>query len=266
MKRIVHLSLESAASNSTREVTVLGETFQIVRLGTDQNSSLLEDLVREYDGKVDCIAISGFPTPITLDGQEHTHATLKKIQSIAVHSPCVDGHHLRDLLGNWSLRSQIRKDGEFLKDRKIGFFCGTVQKNMLEAYRDTGAKLLFADPYFLLRAPILIKGEKALHFFLSRAIHALTKRPMSLFRKREFKEADFYRNALLRDFLSCDAYVFNSSQLSYFSADFLSGKVTDFGHGHSGTKSRPPCPGRSENHLLHTRLRRPRAGLRVHPN
>ena len=225
MKRIIHLSLESASLNSTREIEILGETFQITRMGTDQNLELLIELIHEYDGRVDAFAISGFPTTINVAGKEFVHDHLKKVHSASKTTPIVDGQHLRDLFLNWSIRSQMRAEGQFLRGRKLGFFCGTIQKNILTSLEEAGAKLLFADPYYLAGVPTLLRGEKQLTTFLKSTLSLTKFQPVKQFSKRVFKERHLSLNPFMKEFLKCDAYVCHSSQLSYFTADFLEGRT-----------------------------------------
>ena len=59
MKRVVSVSLGSSARDHSAKVNLLGEDFEISRVGTDGKLDEAIAKVRELDGKVDAIGLGG---------------------------------------------------------------------------------------------------------------------------------------------------------------------------------------------------------------
>jgi len=56
MKRVVSVSLGSSKRDKTSQVEILGQEFEISRVGTDGDTKRFGELVAELDGKVDAIS------------------------------------------------------------------------------------------------------------------------------------------------------------------------------------------------------------------
>ena len=59
MKRAVSISLGSATRNKTVEISLLGETVRIERIGTDGNEDKARQMFRDMDGTVDAFGVGG---------------------------------------------------------------------------------------------------------------------------------------------------------------------------------------------------------------
>ena len=59
MKRVVSVSLGSSGRDHRAQVTLMGEAFDISRVGTDGKLDAAIGLVRELDGTVDAIGLGG---------------------------------------------------------------------------------------------------------------------------------------------------------------------------------------------------------------
>ena len=59
MKRVVSVSLGSSSRDHRAAVTLMGEEFDISRVGTDGKLDAAIAMVRELDGNVDAIGLGG---------------------------------------------------------------------------------------------------------------------------------------------------------------------------------------------------------------
>ena len=59
MKRAVSISLGSSKRNKAVEVTLLGESVRIERIGTDGSMEKAAQIYRELDGQVDAFGVGG---------------------------------------------------------------------------------------------------------------------------------------------------------------------------------------------------------------
>ena len=59
MRRIVSVSLGSSKRDHKVTADIMGEEFEIERIGTDGNIGAAIDLIKELDGKVDALGMGG---------------------------------------------------------------------------------------------------------------------------------------------------------------------------------------------------------------
>lgn len=224
MKEIISLTLGPASDNIDDTFEVAGTKIRVKQLGTDLNASLLKDLIRKYSGKVDAMTISGLPTPIKVGDKEVVHPLLQDLHKLSEPTPLLDGSNLRNIVVPWCLNHFNQKDPDFLKNKKIGFFMGFAQKYLIKELESYGAKCLFADPYFLTKAPLLIKGEKKLDTFFKPTLPIFTRVGIKKMGRCDFTKPYLKKSPFFKEFFDCDIYILNSSQLEYITIPDLTGK------------------------------------------
>ena len=74
MKKIVSISLGSSNLDCNFRTKFLGQSFQIVRIGTDQDTRTARKLVREWNSKADAIGLGHGARPL-LGGYKLLSAT-----------------------------------------------------------------------------------------------------------------------------------------------------------------------------------------------
>lgn len=229
MKKILQICLESPLINSIKTLNFLGETFELHIMGADYDIDLAEKLIEEYDGHFDVIAISGLPEEVTIKNKTYQHQYLERLRSKIVESAFTDGLSLRNLYVPWYIKRLVELHPNFFTDKKVGFFCATVQKRYLSAFTEVGTDLFFADPYFIFKIPLLLHTEKALDSFLRLTLPLARRMPLCKDNKRIRINAYALKHLGISKFLDCDIYVSNGTQLEYIDLEILKGKtlITD---------------------------------------
>ena len=162
MKKIVSVSLGSSTRDHHAVVNLLGEAFDISRVGTDGKLDAAIAKVHELDGKVDAIGLGGID--VYLYAGKHRYALrdgLRLLDAAKV-TPVVDGSGLKNTLEREAVRFMQEDLGISLKGKHVLMVSALDRFGMAQALVDAGADVLFGDFIFALD---LDKPVKGLHEF-----------------------------------------------------------------------------------------------------
>ncbi|MCE5323411.1 quinate 5-dehydrogenase [bacterium] len=98
MKRVVSVSLGSSTRDKTSQVEILGQKFEVSRIGTDGDMTKFAQLVRELDGDVDAIGLGGIDRYLWTDKRRYTIRDADRLAKNAVKTPVVDGSGVKNTL------------------------------------------------------------------------------------------------------------------------------------------------------------------------
>jgi hypothetical protein len=162
MKNVVSVSLGSSTRDHHAHVNLLGEEFEISRVGTDGKLDAAIAKVKELDGKVDAIGLGGID--VYLYAGKHRYALrdgLRLLEAAKV-TPVVDGSGLKNTLEREAVRFMQEDLGIELKGKHVLMVSALDRFGMAQALVDAGADVLFGDFIFALD---LDKPVKGLHEF-----------------------------------------------------------------------------------------------------
>lgn len=162
MKKIVSVSLGSSTRDHRAVVNLLGEDFDISRVGTDGKLDAAIAKVKELDGHVDAIGLGGID--VYLYAGKHRYALrdgLRLLDAAKV-TPVVDGSGLKNTLEREAIRYMQQELGVDFKGKKVLMVSALDRFGMAQALVDAGADVLFGDFIFALD---LDKPVKGLHEF-----------------------------------------------------------------------------------------------------
>jgi hypothetical protein len=162
MKKVVSVSLGSSTRDHHAVVNLLGEEFDISRVGTDGKLDAAIAKVRELDGKVDAIGLGGID--VYLYAGKHRYALRDGLRLLeaAKTTPVVDGSGLKNTLEREAVRFMQEDLGISLKGKHVLMVSALDRFGMAQALVDAGADVLFGDFIFALD---LDKPVKGLHEF-----------------------------------------------------------------------------------------------------
>src|SRR5579864_377381 len=150
MKRVVSVSLGSSSRDHRAVVDLLGEDFEISRVGTDGKLDEAIRMVHELDGKVDAIGLGGID--VYLYAGKHRFALrdgLRLLEAAKV-TPVVDGSGLKNTLEREAVRFMQSELGIDLKGKRVLMVSALDRFGMAQALVDAGADVLFGDFIFAL--------------------------------------------------------------------------------------------------------------------
>lgn len=162
MKSIVSVSLGSSSRDHHAVVNLLGEAFDISRVGTDGKLDAAIAKVHELDGKVDAIGLGGID--VYLYAGKHRYALRDGLRLLeaAKTTPVVDGSGLKNTLEREAVRFMQEDLGIGLTGKHVLMVSALDRFGMAQALVDAGADVLFGDFIFALD---LDKPVKGLHEF-----------------------------------------------------------------------------------------------------
>jgi hypothetical protein len=162
MKTVVSVSLGSSTRDHRARVTLLGQEFDVSRVGTDGKLDAAIAKVRELDGRVDAIGLGGID--VYLYAGKHRYGLrdgLRLLEAARV-TPVVDGSGLKNTLEREAVRYMQQELGIDVRGRQVLMVSALDRFGMAQALVDAGADVLFGDFIFALD---LDKPVRGLHEF-----------------------------------------------------------------------------------------------------
>jgi hypothetical protein len=162
VKKVVSVSLGSSTRDHSAHVNLMGEDFDISRVGTDGKLDAAIAKVKELDGHVDAIGLGGID--VYLYAGKHRYALrdgLRLLEAAKV-TPAVDGSGLKNTLEREAVRFMQSDLGIDLRGKHVLMVSALDRFGMAQALVDAGADVLFGDFIFALD---LDKPVRGLHEF-----------------------------------------------------------------------------------------------------
>ncbi len=150
MKRVVSVSLGSASRDHRAHIELLGETFDIQRMGMDGSIDRATRKLHELDGTVDAIGLGGIDVYLYAGSKRFAlRDGLRLLQAVKV-TPVVDGSGLKNTLERAAVRFVRDELGVPLHGTKVLMVSALDRFGMAQALVDAGADVMFGDFIFAL--------------------------------------------------------------------------------------------------------------------
>lgn len=163
MKRAVSISLGSSKRNKAVEVSLLGETVRIERIGTDGDMEKAALLYRELDGQVDAFGVGGADLGAMVDDKWYPLYSVNKMVRFVQKTPLVDGTGLKNTLENRAAPYLDKHvPNQHLQPRRAFIPLGVDRWGMSKSFLDAGYECIFADLLFGLGVPIVVHSARQL--------------------------------------------------------------------------------------------------------
>jgi hypothetical protein len=150
VKTVVSVSLGSSTRDHRAHVTLLGEEFDISRVGVDGKLDLAIARVRELDGKVDAIGLGGIDVYLYAGTKRYALRDGLRLLEAAKITPVVDGSGLKNTLEREAVRFMQHDLGIELRGKRVLMVSALDRFGMAQALVDAGADVLFGDFIFAL--------------------------------------------------------------------------------------------------------------------
>jgi hypothetical protein len=162
MKRAVSISIGSSKRDKATKVTILGETVQIERIGTDGDMKKANALYRELDGKVDAFGVGGALLGIMMEDKWSTMHSVQSLITGVSQTPIVDGTGLKMTLEK-KITTVINQDlAGYVKEKRAFVAVALDRWGSARAFLDDGYDVVFGDLMFAMGLEIPIRSEKSL--------------------------------------------------------------------------------------------------------
>jgi hypothetical protein len=203
MKKVVSVSLGSSTRDHRAHATLLGEEFDISRVGTDGKLDAAIAMVRSLDGEVDAIGLGGID--VYLYAGRHRYALrdgLRLLEAAKV-TPIVDGSGLKNTLERNAVRYMREDLGIDLRGKQVLMVSALDRFGMAQALVDAGADVLFGDFIFALDKDMPVRGLHEFEELAQKYLPDACKLPFQFFyptgkkqeKPPEPKYPQYYENA-----------------------------------------------------------------------
>jgi hypothetical protein len=181
VKKVVSVSLGSSRRDHRAEVTLLGEAFDITRIGTDGKLDVAVAKVRELDGTVDAIGLGGID--VYLYAGRHRYALRDGLRLLeAAHTtPVVDGSGLKNTLEREAIRFMREDLGIELRGTHVLMVSALDRFGMAQALVDAGADVLFGDFIFALDKDMPVRDLATFETMAEKYLPDACKLPFQFF-------------------------------------------------------------------------------------
>ena len=102
-KRVVSVSLGSSTRDHHADMELLGERFELRRVGVDGSLARAAALLRELDGTVDAIGLGGIDVFLYAGNDRYALRDGLRLLETVKHTPVVDGSGLKNTLERRSI-------------------------------------------------------------------------------------------------------------------------------------------------------------------
>ena len=117
---IVNVSLAGSDRDYDQHVTFLEQEFHLRRIGTNGDVAAAEELVRKWADDADVIAVTGIREARVAGLYDGDLEAVNRVKRATRMIPVTDGHALRDVLQEWSIRHvQNMMPGYFTNARVV---------------------------------------------------------------------------------------------------------------------------------------------------
>ena len=181
MKRIVSVSLGSSTRDHRALVTLLGEAFDISRIGMDGKLDAAIAKVRELDGTVDAIGLGGIDVYLYAGSKRYALRDGVRLLEAASKTPVVDGSGLKNTLERKAIGFMQSELGIDLRGKHVLMVSALDRFGMAQALVDAGADVMFGDFIFALDKDMPVRGLHEFEILAEKYLPDACKLPFQFF-------------------------------------------------------------------------------------
>jgi len=158
VKRVVSVSLGSSSRDHRAEVELLGERFEIARIGMDGSLDRALAKVAELDGTVDAIGLGGIDVYLYAGKNRYALKDGLRLLEAAKKTPVVDGSGLKNTLEREAVGYLRDELGMTLAGKRVLMVSALDRFGMAQALVQAGADVIFGDFIFALDLDKPVRG------------------------------------------------------------------------------------------------------------
>jgi predicted amino acid dehydrogenase len=159
---VVNVSLADSSRDYDEHVTFLGREFHLRRMGTNGDVSAAEELVRKWAEDADAIAVTGIREAREAGLYDGDLEDVQRVKRATRLIPVTDGHALRDVLQEWSIRHVNTLMPGYYTNARVVVLGGTNHARTVRILREYTENFDFADPLMRLDLPAKLDSNPVL--------------------------------------------------------------------------------------------------------
>ncbi len=151
MKRVLVIHLNE--SEATATVSFLGQPIELILRGCQGDVEQARQLIADFDGKVDAIALDGLSAELQLGSAHRPHALGASLLDDAQQTPVVDGSGIRAGLERWAVILADRAEPGIFAEKRILMTPGLNHGGLAQAFERHSTAIRYADPFIYFDLP-----------------------------------------------------------------------------------------------------------------
>jgi len=163
-KKVVSVSLGSPRGDKTVHTTLLGEEFEIARIGTNGDMEKFAQMVRELDGNVDAICLGGIDLYLYAGKRRYTIRDAARLASNAKKTPIVDGSGIKNTLERETVEWMQREKVVDFSKSNVLMVCAVDRFGMAESLSKLSPNVIYGDLMFGIGVPLPLKTWGQIQF------------------------------------------------------------------------------------------------------
>ena len=167
MKTVISVSQGSSEYDYDLETEFLGQSFRVIRAGTDGDLSRAVALLKTYHERADAFGLSMVSDHYQVGSVKLEHPDTAKLEACIPDKPITSGAGLRGILQEWAVRLTQTELGHFFDNARVLFLNGQAGYRVAKALSEHTDNLFFADPYMDFGVPRLLTSLKQLETYSS---------------------------------------------------------------------------------------------------
>jgi predicted amino acid dehydrogenase len=177
---VVNVSLTAPDRDFDELVSFLGHDFRIVRLGTSGDVRAAEALVATWAGEADAIAVTGIREARAAGLYDGELEEVERVKRATTAVPVADGHALRDVLQEWTIRHVQTEMPGFFSNARTVVLGGLNHDRTTRILREFTQNIEFADPLLALDLPARLDANPALGLAADVGVRTMRRLPGAL--------------------------------------------------------------------------------------
>ena len=180
MKRVVGVSLGLSSRDHCVKVNLLGEDFEISRIGVDGDFNAALAKLEELDGRVDAIGLGGIDVYLFAPNQKYALKDGLRLMDAVKKTPVVDGSGLKNTLERETVYYLLKETDLIKKNTKVLMVSAVDRFGMAEAFVDAGCDVTFGDLIFAAGIPYPIKTLTELADLAKKLLPEMSQMPFHM--------------------------------------------------------------------------------------
>jgi predicted amino acid dehydrogenase len=165
MKKVISVSLGSSEQDYEFNTELLGQKFNIKRIGTNEDETAAWELLQRLQSKCDAIGIGMVTDTYEVGDRSFVDKKTERLTSVVTRVPVSTGSRLRSMLQISAVRQVQKELGNYFNNNKVLFLSGIANYELAAALEEYTPNIKFADSVLQTGAPALLTSLTALELY-----------------------------------------------------------------------------------------------------
>jgi hypothetical protein len=173
------VSLGSSKRDHTITVELLGELFELSRVGTDGDMQKAMAKLRQLDGNIDAIGLGGIDIYLYAGKKRYAIKDGLRLKQVVTKTPVVDGSGVKNTLERETVNYLVT-NGFIRPGSKVLMVSAVDRFGMAEALNEAQCNITFGDLMFAAGVPCPLHSLEKLETIAHRLLPIITKVPFKM--------------------------------------------------------------------------------------